>query len=345
MARLRVEIYSAYESRTTDSQTNLTNGAVQILIAGINIVRMPGASKITYEDTPRSRTMSSLAWEGVPSGCATMGEEAYRREISDIDGPYSASLGRLRKLVCAAYRKLEAEKEEKGIPTFTVTNQEVTDENRCEGCRFDEDVMAECFIFCGFSCLNCPWKDAKPEAMKMITETAAMTDEEMKMEGIEPDLVYNEKRKGLSLEDFFTRVDRIGIAHSSVAFHTDRPREFAHPTDKEGREASWNENYGEALIEEVDKSTSTFVLTPRNEVLPAGAKGVLFADSLGKKAERRGTLAEEGSSAELLIESGLIVSVVVASSLLSRRCCRGLVEVVSFVTLSRFFLLRLYLQQ
>ena len=32
-----------------------------------------------------------------------------------------------------------------------------------------------------------PWKDAKPEAMKMITETAAMTDEEMKMEGIEPD--------------------------------------------------------------------------------------------------------------------------------------------------------------
>ena len=140
--------------------------------------------------------MSSHAWEGVPSGCATMGEEAYRREISDIDVPYSASLGRLRKLICVAYRKLEAEKEEKGIPMFTVTNQEVTDDNRCEGCHYDENLMTECFIFCGFSCLNCPWKDARPEVMKMITETAAMTDEEMKTEGIEPGLVYNEKTQG-----------------------------------------------------------------------------------------------------------------------------------------------------
>ena len=50
-------------------------------------------------------------------------------------------------------------------------------------------------------------------------------------------------------------------------------------------------------MKDVDESTPTFVLTPRNEVILAGAKGklsVLFADTLGKKAERRAALAEEG---------------------------------------------------
>ena len=115
-ARLRVEIFSAYELRTTDSQTNLSNGAVQVLMAGINIAQMPESSKVTYENTPRSRTLSSHARQGVPSGCATMGEEAYRREISDIDGPYSASLGRLRKQICSRVsRALRAWGERRGL--------------------------------------------------------------------------------------------------------------------------------------------------------------------------------------------------------------------------------------
>ena len=48
---------------------------------------------------------------------------------------------------------------------------------------------------------------------------------------------------------------------------------------------------------------------------------------------------DAGSGAELLVEVGRVVSVVVASSLWSRRCCRGLAEVVSFLSVAASFFL------
>ena len=46
---------------------------------------------------------------------------------------------------------------------------------------------------------------------------------------------------------------------------------------------------------------------------------------------------EAGSGAELLVEVGRVVSDVVVSWLVSRRCFRGLVEVVSFLRLAASF--------
>ena len=99
-------------------------------------------------------------------------------------------------MICEAYRGIEARKEAESKPPFTMTEQQVTDANRCEGCHFDKDVMAEHFMCCGFSCQNCPWKDVRPIAMLMISETAAMSDEEMQAQGIQADIIYNERKGG-----------------------------------------------------------------------------------------------------------------------------------------------------
>ena len=100
IARIRVEIYPAYQTRTMHAQTELTNGAVQVLLAATSIVQMAESSKVAFEGIPRYRTMSSLAWDGVPSGCSTAAEDLYRTEISDIDGENSASLRILGKIIC-----------------------------------------------------------------------------------------------------------------------------------------------------------------------------------------------------------------------------------------------------
>ena len=153
--------------------------------------------------------MTSLVWEGAPSGCSMSSEEAYRKEIDEINGPHAAALKRLRKIICQAYKKLEKEREMNGDPVYTITSHKVDESNRCDACRFNSETMAECFIFCPFRCKECPWKNVRPEAMKMITETALMTDDEMAKKGTEPDSVYETRRKGESLKGFMSRVDRM----------------------------------------------------------------------------------------------------------------------------------------
>ena len=121
-----------------------------------------------------------------------------------------------------------------GDLVYTITSHKVDESNRCDACHFNPETMAECFIFCPFSCKECPWKNLRPEAMKMITETALMTDDEMARKGIEPDSVYEARRKGESSKGFMTRVDRMGMAHATVSFHLDRPIERADPIAKDG---------------------------------------------------------------------------------------------------------------
>ena len=83
-----------------------------------------------------------------------------------------------------------------------------------------------------------------------------MTDDEMAKKGIEPDSVYETRRKGESLKGFMSRLDRMAIVHATVGFHLDRPLERADPIAKDLLEAIWDKTYGPDLIKEVEDSTT-----------------------------------------------------------------------------------------
>ena len=90
------------------------------------------------------------------------------------------------------------------------------------------------------------------------------------------------------------RVDKIGLAHHAVSFHTDRPTVYGDPLAKEGQEAEWPTKYDSTVIEEVARATERFVPVKLNDPITAASKGdtLLLGDAFGKKTERRASLAE-----------------------------------------------------
>ena len=128
----------------------------------------------------------------------------------------------------------------------------------------------------------------------MITETAAMTCDEMAEAGIEPDPIYESRRKNESMKGFMARVEKIGLAHHAVSFHTDRPTVYGDSLAKEGQEAEWPTKYDGAVIEEVGKATQRFVPVKLNDPIVAASKGdtLILGDAYGKKTERRASLAQ-----------------------------------------------------
>ena len=134
LSRLEVEVFAAYSGKTRDSRADLCNGSLEIQLVEMKILRTPEEHKRTYEFIPGERTLPSAAWAGVPSGCSTPGENTYRKELKSIDGIHAGFLRRLRHKICQPYRDEEEQTRFRINTSYVITNQHVTEENRCMEC-------------------------------------------------------------------------------------------------------------------------------------------------------------------------------------------------------------------
>lgn len=294
-SRLEEDLHTAYDKKRMDSQVDQSNGPLEILHAGMRILKDARGHKRTYENIPRDRSLPSVAWEGKHTGCSVPSERLYRRQLAISDGPHARFLECLRHETTRPYREAEDKARHYNESPCVVASEHVSNGNRCPECYSDTELMGLAYIVCRYKCNDCPFIDMKMRGLKMIQDIAKMTKHDRQLADIKDDPIYEMYSNGESMAGNMSRIEAVVIAHKAVALHIDRKTKYAGPVAKSGRETAWEQRFSSDLSTAVEEATPTFVMTRLPTDNEAGAKGehmkvFCIVGTIVKKTERRTSL-------------------------------------------------------
>lgn len=109
-ARLEDDLRTAYDQRTTDSQAGPSNGPLEVLLAGMRVLKDPKGFKRTYGSIPRDRSLSSAIRKGNHTGCSIPTEILNSKQLEDIVGPHVNFFERLLHETTTPYREFEEQR-------------------------------------------------------------------------------------------------------------------------------------------------------------------------------------------------------------------------------------------